>query len=240
MPDCSYCGASFDDEESYLRHLGDEHDDELGRIDRRRVRSLERDGGVVDEIPVGGVVLVGIIGIAAVVGFLVVDGGGGDETTPAGIEAERLPASGDPALLANVTDYPGQSREHVGRSTPINYSTYPPTGGPHYGRTAPAGVYNRSPSAGDIVHTLEHGAVVIYYDEAGLTPEIRRSLEEWAAAYTGTWMSILAVPHTRESPESPFVLTAWGHMLRMDEYDPEVVQAFAAEYLGRGPENPVR
>lgn len=37
MPDCDYCGTSLDDEDAYLDHLGAEHDDELGRIERRRV-----------------------------------------------------------------------------------------------------------------------------------------------------------------------------------------------------------
>jgi hypothetical protein len=29
-------------------------------------------------------------------------------------------------------------------------------------------------------------------------------------------------------------------MLNLDKYDPQVVRAFLAEYLGRGPENPIR
>lgn len=37
MPDCDYCGDTFDDEDTYLDHLGADHDDELGRIERRRV-----------------------------------------------------------------------------------------------------------------------------------------------------------------------------------------------------------
>ncbi|TSA55267.1 MAG: DUF3105 domain-containing protein, partial [Dehalococcoidia bacterium] len=38
----------------------------------------------------------------------------------------------------------------------------------------------------------------------------------------------------------PFILTAWDKMLKLDKYDPRVVTAFLAEYLGRGPENPIR
>ncbi|WP_049926346.1 hypothetical protein [Halopiger goleimassiliensis] len=46
MPDCDYCDASFADEDAYLSHVGSEHADELGRIDRRRAAehgSLEDD-----------------------------------------------------------------------------------------------------------------------------------------------------------------------------------------------------
>lgn len=45
MPDCRYCDASFDDESAYHAHLESEHPDELGPIDRRRLRGKESDGG---------------------------------------------------------------------------------------------------------------------------------------------------------------------------------------------------
>lgn len=41
MPDCEYCGATFDDEAAYRDHLDDAHADELGRIDGRRVEDHE-------------------------------------------------------------------------------------------------------------------------------------------------------------------------------------------------------
>ena len=65
MPECDYCEASFEEEDAYLTHLGDDHDDELGRIDRRRVDQHQRDNSPVD-IPTGPAVLVGIILVAAV------------------------------------------------------------------------------------------------------------------------------------------------------------------------------
>jgi hypothetical protein len=49
---------------------------------------------------------------------------------------------------------------------------------------------------------------------------------------------VIVVPS--ETIETPYVLTAWQAMLRMEEYDAETVRAFLAEYLGRGPEHPVR
>jgi hypothetical protein len=64
MPECDYCGASFKEEDAYLTHLGDDHGDELGRIDRRRVEQHQRDESTVD-IPTGPAVLVGIILVAA-------------------------------------------------------------------------------------------------------------------------------------------------------------------------------
>ncbi|NEU55589.1 hypothetical protein [Halorussus sp. MSC15.2] len=62
MEDCEHCGASFDDEAAYLRHLRDEHGDELGRIERRRVAELDAEDGGSNAVMYGtgiGVILLG-------------------------------------------------------------------------------------------------------------------------------------------------------------------------------------
>lgn len=245
MPDCDYCGESFDGEDAYLNHLADEHMGELGPIDRRKV---EEHGGGTDDllssIPTGPLALVFVIGVSIAlivyVTFFFGSGSGSTNVDASGIEAQPLPDQGDDALLQGVEQFPSQGRDHVERGTDVNYSTMPPTSGPHYTGTVGAGFYEQRQSLGDLVHTLEHGAVVVYYDPAALTPEAEQSLKEWASVHTGTWKSVVVVPHPEENPDAPYVLTAWRHMLEMDQYDPETVQAFLAEYLGRGPENPVR
>jgi hypothetical protein len=63
MPECDYCGETFDDEDDYLRHLGAAHEGELGRIERRRVEDVS----AADEgrsIPTGPAVLVGVFAFA--------------------------------------------------------------------------------------------------------------------------------------------------------------------------------
>jgi len=231
--DCPHCDATFEEEAAYLRHLRDEHGESLGPIDRRRVASLEEDGSprwLFVALGVGGVLLV-----AAGAGVLLL---GGDD--PSGIEAEPLPDSGDPALLDGVERFPSEGRSHVPAGREVDYNTTPPTSGPHYDGAVEAGFYEETPPLGELVHSLEHGAVVVYYDESALTPETRGSLEEWAAVHDGTYSSVIVVPHPEDDPAEPYVLTAWRTRLRVPSYDAEVVRAFLAEYLGRGPENPVR
>lgn len=76
MPECSYCEASFDDEEALLRHMAETHEGELGTIDQRRVADLEGDGD--GGLPTGPIVLVGVIVIAlAMVAYVIVFAGGG-------------------------------------------------------------------------------------------------------------------------------------------------------------------
>jgi len=91
-----------------------------------------------------------------------------------------------------------------------------------------------------LVHSLEHGAVVIYYDPTKLDPEAERSLKAFAQAHRHPWAGVLVVPNPEPDFGYPYILTAWTVMLKLEEYDAKVVQAFLAEYLGRGPENRVR
>lgn len=75
MPECSYCGETFDEETAHLEHLEAEHAGELGTIDRRRVAALDDDDG---DFPTGPVVLGGVLLIAAaVVGYVIFIGGSG-------------------------------------------------------------------------------------------------------------------------------------------------------------------
>ena len=236
MVDCDYCSESVENEDAYLSHLAAEHDGELGAIDRRRVAAHTSDDGgglPVTLLAVGAVVVVG----AALALFFTLSG---DSPPVDGIEGQELDERGDDDLLAGVESFPNQGNEHVERGTDVDYAQMPPLSGPHYAGTVEAGFYTEEQSLGDLVHTLEHGAVIVYYDPAALTNESEQSLREFATVHTGTWRSVVAVPNPRENPEADFVVTAWRHRLYVDQYDPETVHAFLSEYLGRGPENPVR
>lgn len=237
MHECPHCGESFDAEEAYLRHLGERHADALGPIERRRVEALDGADGRAPRSYALALGVVGLLVVGAALALFAFDGGG---ASPDGIEAQPLPDRGDDALLTGVERTPSRGTDHVPRGTDLDYDRVPPLSGPHYAGTVEAGFYEESQPLGDVVHTLEHGAVVVYYDPGALTPEAERSLREWAAAHDGHWSSVVVVPHPDVDPDSPYVLTAWRTELRTGSYDPDVVRAFLAEYLGRGPENPVR
>ena len=92
MPDCSYCGESFDDDQAHLVHLREEHEGELGTIDKRRVdEELEpQDDG---EFPTGPVVLGIVLAVAvAIVGYVIfIAGGTGGNGTVNGIQVAQMP-----------------------------------------------------------------------------------------------------------------------------------------------------
>jgi len=152
----------------------------------------------------------------------------------------NLPDSGNESLLTDVQTFPSQGRDHVATGSVIEYSTSPPTSGQHYDRPSSAGFYTETPQLGHLVHSLEHGAIVIYYDPATLSDSAKQDLQDLAQTHTESWKGVVVAPNPNENPESAYVLTAWTHMLRMDSYDEDVVDSFLAEYIGRGPEHPVR
>jgi len=158
--------------------------------------------------------------------------------SPAVSENLTLPAHGDATLLMNVVSPPDEGRDHIWPDHPVEYKTMPPTSGPHFPDPTAPGFYTTRPAFGYLVHSLEHGSVVIYYDPSQLTPEIEKSLTAFITANSDPEVGIVAVPDS--DFKYPFVLTAWDKMLKLDKYDPKVVKAFLAEYLGRGPENPIR
>lgn len=55
-------------------------------------------------------------------------------------------------------------REHVPIGTPVEYATNPPTSGPHYEDWTRWGVYDKVLDDRNLVHSLEHGYVIISYN----------------------------------------------------------------------------
>jgi hypothetical protein len=162
------------------------------------------------------------------------------QTAPASpqtsIENLPLPAHGDPGLLTDVKSPPDEGRDHIWPDHPVEYKTMPPTSGPHFPDPTAPGFYITRPAFGYLVHSLEHGTVVIYYDPGKLTNEIEQSLRAFIRAHSNPEVGVIAVPDA--DFKYPFILTAWDKMLELKNYDPQVVRAFLAEYLNHGPESP--
>ncbi len=156
----------------------------------------------------------------------------------AAIEDLKLPAHGDATLLKDVISPPDEGRDHIWPDHPVEYKTMPPTSGPHFPDPTAPGFYTTRPEFGYLVHSLEHGSVVIYYDPSQLTPETEKSIRAFTKANSDPEIGIVAVPDA--DFKYPFILTAWDKMLKLNKYDPQAVRAFLAEYLGRGPESPGR
>ncbi|MGH8928511.1 MAG: DUF3105 domain-containing protein [Acidimicrobiia bacterium] len=140
----------------------------------------------------------------------------------------------EPEALNNVETFPDQGQAHLDPSSPApEYNSDPPTSGPHAPAAAACGIYRTAVPDINLVHDLEHGVIVIYYnpDTAG---DGREALEDFVR---GAGTHAIVVP--REGMESPIVLTAWRHLLRLDSFDRAAIRGFYGRYAQFGPERGV-
>ena len=69
-----------------------------------------------------------------------------------------------PKTVEGVETFSNQGRDHVPAGTTEEYNSNPPTSGPHYAQWEKPGIYNRVLQDGNLVHSLEHGYIVISYN----------------------------------------------------------------------------
>lgn len=138
---------------------------------------------------------------------------------------------------------PTQGQEHiqVGDSHPP-YNSDPPTSGPHAGAVR-ADFYNEAPPDENLVHNLEHGYVILWYncstlDEAGcqgLKSQIQAVMDRAKpVSIATTTTKLIAVP--RPSMDALLALTAWGRMLKLQSFDEPVITDFIDKLRGQAPE----
>ena len=138
--------------------------------------------------------------------------------------------------LQDVETLPDQGRNHLALGQTRDYGTPFPTTGPHEPVWTTTGFYSQSQRPTQIVHALEHGNVVIYYDDPGI--DVITTLKEWAGLYGGQWDGV--VVNLSPGLSKSVVLTAWRKILRLDPFEPAAAAAFVDAFRGRGPEHPVR
>ena len=175
--------------------------------------------------------------IVVIVGAIVIIGGGAFwwNLTRATDAFDELAASGQRAL-ERVQTFPSAGNNHLPVGQRITYPTPFPTSGDHDARPLRAGFYDEPQWAERLVHSQEHGHIVIYYDQ--LEPAERETLEAWTSLYTGQWDGVIAAP--MEGIGQRVVLVTWNRLLRLRKFDAASAAAFIDAYRGRGPEQKVR
>ena len=153
----------------------------------------------------------------------------------AGGAFDILIAEGQAALarVERTTDHGGG---HLQPGQGHSYDTAFPTSGIHDLTPLNPGFYTTPQRATQLVHSVEHGHIVIYYDDPGA--ETRAAIEDWTALFGGHWDGVVAVPSSGLG--KGVVLTAWRKILKLDSFEPAAAAAFVDAYRGRGPENMVR
>jgi hypothetical protein len=128
----------------------------------------------------------------------------------------------------SVTEDP--ARDHV--EGPVDYPSVPPAGGQHNGVPQQCAVYTEPIPSEHAVHSLEHGAVWITYNDDVPEDEVA----ELTSIVDGDPYGLLSpIP----DQESPIMLTAWGRQLAVDSADDGRVEDFFDTYKS-GPQTPER
>ena len=106
------------------------------------------------------------------------------------------------------------------------YNSDPPTSGPHTPYLPPWGIYREPLPFEVLVHSLEDGGVVIYYNRTVEGEELE-ALRSIVRQY-GEYLILVPYPDYRYR----FALTAWGRLDAFDEFDRERIVRFIEAYRG--------
>jgi hypothetical protein len=137
-----------------------------------------------------------------------------------------------------------ESSAHVETGTdPGPYSSDPPTSGRHYSESLPSGFYEESEAAslgahpeGRLVHSLEHGYVILWYDCEELSQDDCIQLKDQLRQVMDDAGNLKVIAFPWSSVDVPVVMTSWGQMLRMESFDLASANEFIRTNRNRAPE----
>ena len=225
-------------------HMAKRRTSGIQRRDRASSEALNRrldaggggGGGVGATLPdwrllaIGGVLLVGVI----IIVLVIVTGGPPDENV-----GSTLPDDGQVHITDGATCRSVDAPAECGADP---YSSLPATSGPHWNTPAAWGAYSTPQNESQVIHNLEHGGIVIWYDPEELddaqVSELTSYVEgQVASGISGRFKFIASPWGGAEDLGSPAVVTAWRHILPVDEFSMDTIRAFADEnYLKFAPE----
>ena len=194
--------------------------------------------------------------VVAIVLVLVL-AGGGDDGGPGEPSKSVLPDGGsvpdqkvsdvDEAAKAagcELKSFRVGSREHTEDiAEQIGYSSSPPTSGKHFVEPAEDGAYDEAPDVKQLVHTMEHGRVIIWF-KLNLPEEQRANLK---ALFDEDTYQMVIVPDPTDMTYQ-VAATAWnadpspngtGRLLGCPKVNGDVfdaIRAFKDEHRSNGPE----
>ena len=189
-------------------------------------------------VALGALLLAGAAGAAAYFAF-------------SGDDAGATAASG----ACEIQTLEAQGQGHVER-LPRDFepTSYPRVTGPHSGQTAIYGEYDEPVPELNVVHNLEHGAVVVRWGP-GISEETENAIRSWYRT-DARGLIIAPLPENEQSEElrGKITLAAWvatlededdpsseivkqeGKLAVCSEFDEEAFDSFVDDYRVKGPE----
>ncbi|MEZ4220312.1 MAG: DUF3105 domain-containing protein [Polyangiaceae bacterium] len=188
--------------------------------------------------------------VALLTALCAAPGCGSDEgAEPGGAKDAGPDVNYDPVVIESSQcgavrqQHPTVASPHVAECSELTFTTDPPTSGPHYGTWAAFEVYSVAVPYGYLVHAMEHGAVVVFYNcESDCSTEVSAA-EKWASnlpldpkcAGSSAKRRLILAP----SPTLPsrWAAAAWGATLRASCFEAEVFEDFYQGFYDKAPES---
>lgn len=140
-----------------------------------------------------------------------------------------------------------EGRGHVAIGTEVKYHTNPPTSGQHYEDWVRAGVYDKQKNDRNLVHSLEHGYVIMWYscpqdqikleasESAKADNQCNQKKNQLGQIYNNKGKKkLIVVP--RINLDTNFALTAWDYLDKFNDFDANRIEKFIDAHLDQGPE----
>jgi hypothetical protein len=162
-------------------------------------------------------------------------------TVPEASTPPRLVA--DAACGALTQTHPIAGVNHVPEDTVLSFATNPPSSGDHYPRWANFQEFPNPVPDGYLVHSMEHGAVVLFYKCEGTACDpivsalraVRDSIESDPLCSPSIRLRVILAP--RPASDAPVSAAAWGATYKSECVDPPSISQFVRDHYARGPEN---
>ncbi|MFJ6894896.1 DUF3105 domain-containing protein [Streptomyces hokutonensis] len=137
---------------------------------------------------------------------------------------QKAAAAAKPISGEKTWDAKKLGRTHV--ETKVDYPMNPPVGGNHAPQwmTCNGNVYTQAIPNGNAVHSLEHGAVWVTYNDKATTADLKTLADK-----------VTKTPYTLMSPDKTqsgtVMLSAWGHQLSVKTASDPRVDQFLTKYV---------
>ncbi len=117
-----------------------------------------------------------------------------------------------------------------------SYPSQPPASGPHGDGTVPAGVYSSPPPMDRLIHSLEHGAAVVWFDPETEGADLQEIRDFFRDPAVGARVIVAPYDYPAEgeagalAPGVGMALVAWHHVQTCTEPNLAAAFGFTARY----------
>ena len=154
---------------------------------------------------------------------------------------------------------PGQKLEDLGRThikigETFQYNSNPPTSGNHYEEWTKAGAFDTIKDDRNLLHSLEHGYIIMTYKCPGVGQSIfpqpteatisasqlndgecKQRYDQLKPIFEAKGQrKLIVVP--REDLDTNYALTAWTRLDKFNDFDKKRIEQFIDAYKNQGPE----